>query len=107
MFERDNSKQRSIVKSNKKLILISLLILICASSVLADMFRPSDYCSKPIKPYEFTDQWEVDSFNDAVESYRSCIQDFVEEQNDAARNHQEASQDAIDEWNNFVNYELN
>ena len=95
------------MKSNKKLILISLLILICASSVLADMFSPSHYCSKPYKPYEFTEQWQVDSFNYDVERYSECIQDFVEEQNDAVRKHQEAANDAIDEWNSFVNFELN
>ena len=95
------------MKSNKKLILISLLILICTSSVLADMFSPSHYCSKPYKPYEFTEQWQVDSFNYDVERYSECIQDFVEEQNDAVRKHQEAANDAIDEWNSFVNFELN
>ena len=95
------------MKSNKKLILISLLILICTSSVLADMFSPSHYCSKPYKPYEFTEQWQVDSFNYDVERYSECIQDFVEEQNDAVRKHQEAANDAIYEWNSFVNFELN
>ncbi|WP_409439353.1 hypothetical protein [Psychromonas sp. GE-S-Ul-11] len=74
--------------------------------VLADMFTPSHSCSKPYKPYEFTSQYEVDSFNDDVERYKECIQDFIEEQNDAATKHQQAAEDAIDEWNHFVNYEL-
>ncbi|AWB57588.1 hypothetical protein [Colwellia sp. Arc7-D] len=95
------------MKSTKKSILISLLILICASPVLADMFTPSPSCSKPYKPYEFTEQYQVDSFNNDVQRYKRCIQDFVDEQNDAVRKHQQAADDAIDEWNSFVNLELN
>lgn len=95
------------MKSNKKSILISLLILICSSTVLADMFTPSPSCSKPYKPYEFTEQYQVDSFNNDVQRYKRCILDFVDEQNDAVRKHQQAADDAIDEWNSFVSLELN
>jgi len=78
-----------------------------ASPVWADMFASSHSCSKPYKPYEFNDQYELDNFRSEVEAYKQCIEDFVEEQNDAARKHQNATQEAIDEWNNYVNYELN
>jgi hypothetical protein len=78
-----------------------------ALPVLADIFAPSSSCYEPSKPYEFTSQWEVDSFNSEVEDYRSCINRFVEEQQEAAAAHQQAAQDAIGEWNNFVQYELN
>lgn len=73
----------------------------------ADMFTPSHSCSKPYKPYEFNNQYEVDNFMSEVEWFKKCIEDFVEEQNDATRNHQSAAEEAIDEWNNYVNYELN
>lgn len=46
-------------------------------------------------------------FNDEVDMYRICIQQFVSEQEDAIRNHSRALDEAIDEWNDFVNYELN
>ncbi len=75
--------------------------------VWADMFTPSHSCSKPYKPYEFNDQYELDRFWSDVESYKQCIEDFVEEQNHAARKHKDAAEEAIDEWNNYVNYELN
>ncbi|GAB3317439.1 hypothetical protein [Haliea atlantica] len=82
-------------------------ILAIAFPVMADIFTPSHSCSKPYKPYQFNDQWELDNFNDEVQRYKRCITDFVDEQNEAAEQHQQAASDAIDEWNNFVNYELN
>tara|TARA_R110002050_G_scaffold294758_1_gene452876 strand:- start:1869 stop:2153 length:285 start_codon:yes stop_codon:yes gene_type:complete len=78
-----------------------------ATPAWADMFTPSHSCSKPYKPYEFNDQYEIDNFRSEVESYKRCIEDFVEEQNDAAIKHQNAAEEAIDEWNSYVNYELN
>ena len=93
---------------NSKL-LTTLLITASAVSMSAnaDMFSPSHSCTKPYKPYEFKDQWEVDSFNDDVNRYKSCISDFVEEQNNEAQRHAEAAEEAIDEWNQYVRYELN
>jgi len=83
-----------------------IIACLCASMSQADMFTPSHSCSKPYKPYQFTEQYQIDNFQYEVETYKNCIQDFVDEQNDAARNHQNAAQEAIDEWNNFVSYEL-
>jgi len=74
--------------------------------VNADMFAPSHYCSKPFKPYSFEDENEISAFQDEVDTYRMCINDFIDEQEEAIRAHQEAMEDAINEWNNFVNYEL-
>lgn len=102
-----NSKQREDVNLYRKSLFVSVFMLICSVPVLADMFAPSPSCSKPYKPYQFTYQYQVDSFNDDVQSYKRCIQDFVDEQNDAVKKHQQAADDAIDEWNNFVNLELN
>lgn len=63
-------------------------------------------CGKPIKPYKFTSQWGLSSFQDDVERYKKCIQDFVQDQKDAIQQHQQAAEDAIDEWNRYVQYEL-
>ncbi|MCK8045890.1 hypothetical protein MSG37_13450 [Shewanella sp. 1CM18E] len=71
------------------------------------MFTPSHSCSKPIKPYEFTSEWQLDNFKRDVDYYRECINRFVEEQNDAVNTHQNAAQDAIQDWNDFVSWELN
>lgn len=91
---------------------ILLLCLVAAFAsftppVSADMFTPSNSCSKPQKPYEFTDRWQVDQFNNEVEDYKRCISEFVEEQQEEAKHHEDAAQEAIDEWNHFVRYELN
>ncbi len=59
-------------------------------------------CSRPYKPFEFTRQYELDSFKRQVESYERCIDDFVREQREAAKKHRDAAKDAIEEWNSFV-----
>jgi hypothetical protein len=82
-------------------------MFICSVPVLADMFTPTPSCSKPYKPYEFTYQYQVDSFNDDVQRYKRCIQDFIDEQDNAVKTHQQAADNAIEEWNNFVSLELN
>lgn len=90
-----------------KLQLITLLIsLLIPITVLADIFSPSHSCSKPYKPYQFRDQYEVDRFNSEVKQFKKCINDFVEEQNEASKKHLQAGQDAIDDWNSYVNREL-
>ncbi len=90
-----------------KILLLTIFMLGTSISINADMFSPSPSCSKPYKPYEFTDQYQIDSFNDDVRRHKQCIMDFVEEQNQAILNHQNAKSEAIEEWNRFVNYELN
>src|SRR5690606_26468454 len=87
-----------------------LIFIICITVPplsISDPYQPSHYCSKPDKPFEFEDKWELDDFNSEVEDYKQCISDFVDEQNSAVKHHQNAAQEAIDEWNSFVNYELN
>ena len=93
----------------RKLSIISagILLISCPMQTTADSWSDSPSCYRPSKPYQFTSQWEVDSFNDEVDAYRDCINDFIEEQRDEIDQHQEAINSAIDEWNNFVNYELN
>jgi hypothetical protein len=96
-----------ILRFKKRIVIAGIVISVASLSVFAEMFSPTSLCSKPYKPYEFNTQWELDSFNDDVDRYKSCISDFVEEQNEAAESHQQAANDAIEEWNSFVNYELN
>ena len=81
--------------------------IILASPSVADSYSDSPSCSKPYKPFEFSDEYEYENFIDEVKEYKQCIMDFIEEQNEAIRNHQESAQDAIDEWDNFVSFELN
>jgi hypothetical protein len=82
------------------------LCLATSQTALADSYPPSHSCRKPSKPYQFTSEWEVQSFNDDVARYKRCIQDFVDEQNQAVENHRQAASNAIDDWNRFVKYDL-
>lgn len=85
---------------------VGVLCLATSQVALADAYQPSHSCSKPFKPYKFTSEWEVRSFEDEVERYKRCIENFVEEQNRAVKNHREAASDAIADWNRFVKYDL-
>lgn len=89
------------------LILSIAVVFILPSICLSDMFTPSPSCFKPSKPYQFNSQYEIDSFNEEVASYKRCITSFIEEQESGIENHQSAIEDAIQEWNFFVNLELN
>ena len=88
-------------------VVLGLFLAMGASPIAADSWVVSHSCYKPFKPFEFTDQWQLDNFNFEVEQYRYCIEEFVEEQEYAIRRHEQAAEEAIDEWNNFVRYELN
>ena len=86
--------------------MFALSLIALSTSARADMFSPSHYCRKPIKPYEFTDEWQITQFKNEVERYKDCISAFVDEQNGAAKKHQDAAEEAIEEWNSYVRYEL-
>lgn len=87
-------------------LLIFSVAISAAAAVHADSFRQSHFCSKPVKPYKFTSQWEAQSFKDDVNRYKTCITNFVDEQNAKAETHRTAASEAIDEWNEFVRWEL-
>jgi hypothetical protein len=87
----------------KKLFSV-LILLLLHSGLSADRYVPSHSCMKPTKPYEFTDQWQVNNYKNDVQRYKNCIIDFINEQNDAVNNHIDAKNDAIEEWNHFANY---
>jgi hypothetical protein len=83
--------------------LFVLMIAAFSWPALADTFAPSHTCTQPIKPDQFSDNQEVDMFNDAVDAYKQCIAAFADDQNQAADVHRSAASEAIDEWNTFVN----
>ena len=92
---------------NVRVLACGLTLTLFAHAAIADTFQPSPSSYKPTKPYKFTSQWEVDSYNNDVERYKQCIKAFVEEQQLAAATHKRAAAEAIEQWNNFVKYELN
>ena len=81
-----------------------LFLALLNSPIAADMGSPSHNCSKP-KPYdpmEYRSKSDLEMYNDSVDRYKRCIEEFVEEQNKAVNRHHEAAQAAIDEYNSFV-----
>lgn len=91
---------------NTLIVAIGSLLLIFVPEGLRAESRPSHYCSKPYKPYQFTDEAQVDPFKADVARYKRCIEDFVDEQQVAIKQHQNAASEAIDDWNTFVKYDL-
>lgn len=87
-------------------VFAALLIILVSLQAQSDTFTPSHYCSKPIKPFQFSSDLDVQIFLNQVNEYELCINNFVQEQDEAMRRHQEAAQNAIDEWNRFVRFEL-
>ena len=70
---------------------------------------PSHNCLRPVRPFEFSSQREMNQFRKDVEAYMNCLKQFVEDQKEAIRRyqevirrHKEAAEAAIEEWNNFA-----
>jgi hypothetical protein len=81
-----------------------LFLALLISPIAADMGSPSHSCSKP-KPYdpiEIGSKTDLEMYNDSVNRYKRCIEQFVEEQNKAVKHHHEAALAATEEYNSFV-----
>lgn len=81
-----------------------LFLALLYSPIAADMGSPYHSCSKP-KPYdpvEFRSRSDLEMYNDSVDRYKRCIEEFVEAQNKAINRHHEAAQAATEEYNSFV-----
>ena len=95
------------MKKSSRIGLVSLLSFCLVPMLAVDTFVSSPSCHKPYKPYDFTDQWQVDNFNSEVQHYKSCIEGFVDDQNSAIRRHEQAAEEAVEGRNRFVRNELN
>ena len=47
------------------------------------------------KPWDKSDEWAIDTF-------KSCIENFVDEQQAAIKRHADAADEAINDWNSFA-----
>lgn len=81
------------------------LAIVLGGSNLGLFGYPSHSCSKPQKPhkpFQFTDQWELDRYNAEVrrynselELYFSCINEYIDNSKNDIRRIQEKMQEAI------------
>jgi hypothetical protein len=81
-----------------------LFLALLNSPIAADMGSPAHSCSKP-KPYDpinIGSRSDLEMYNDSVNRYKRCIEQFVGEQNKAVNRHHEAAVAATEEYNSFV-----
>ena len=86
--------------------------IVFGGSNLGIMGYPDHSCSppysKPIKPYQFNSQWEIDQYNSEVQSYNyeletylDCIQEYVDNAKNDIKRITEKANSAIDEANSW------
>jgi hypothetical protein len=105
---------------NKRTLIVAVIVCgIVSSNAFAIVFGgsnlgilgyPSHDCSapysKPIKPYSFSSQWEVDRYNSEVENYNNqlrefirCIEKYVDNAKNDIQRVKEKANEAINEAN--------
>lgn len=98
------------MKNYKYTIILTFFLLLISTTAfsfvsggsnLGLMGYPEHTCSKPYKPYEFNDQYELDSYRSEVQTYINCINEYVENANNDIERIREAAQSAIDEANGY------
>ena len=67
------------------------------------MGYPECDCKKPYKPYQFNSQYEIDSFNDEVNRYIDCVNEYMENADNDMKRIKEAKDDAYNEATRFLN----
>lgn len=96
------ARERGALKMKSTIIAIAVMVLFLASpawsyvigdSNLPFTGYPDPTCIEPSVPYSFSNQYEVDSFNNEVDEYRECIKRYVE----AAELDQKRISEKIDE----------
>ena len=81
-----------------------LFLALLNSPIAADTGSPSHSCQKP-KPYdpmEYRSKADLEMYNDSVDRYKRCIEEFVEDQEKAVKRHHEAAVAATEEYDSFV-----
>ena len=81
-----------------------LFLALLHGPIAADTCSPSHSCQKP-KPYdpmEYRSKSDLETYNESVDRYKRCIEEFVEDQEKAVKRHHEAAVAATEEYNGFV-----
>ena len=73
--------------------------IVLGGSNLGIFGYPSVNCYKPYKPYEFTNQRELDDYKLQIQTYISCVKDYLEKGDYDIKRIQEKQQEAIDQAN--------
>ena len=81
-----------------------LFLALLNSPIAADMGSPSHSCiqPKPYDPIEIRSKSDLEMYNESVNQYKRCIDEFVEDQEKAVNRHHETALKATEEYNSFV-----
>lgn len=81
-----------------------LFLALLNNPIAADTGSPSHSCQKPkpFDPMENRSKSDLEMYNDSVDRYKRCIDEFVEDQEKAGKRHHEAAVAAAEEYNSFV-----
>lgn len=112
--------QKALRNMNLKTLVLTasaaIMTLSITQSLASNIFMyPSHSCamyeSKPSRPWDMSDQWEIDrynsqvrSFNYALEEYNSCIQQYLEDAKEDIRMIQRQMESAISDYNLTMSY---
>lgn len=88
-------------------LLVVLLLLFVPAIAGADAPMPDPGCRAPVRPADGVDEPTWNRFLAGVDTYRSCISDFVAANHEQADAHREAANAATTAWNDFVRESLN
>lgn len=85
---------------------LAILLISCSVPAYAIVVGPSNLgpmgyeensCRKPIKPYDLSDEYAVDSYNSDLERYTRCMREYLEGADNDIRRIKEAAEEAIAE----------
>ncbi|WP_421865408.1 hypothetical protein [Motiliproteus sp.] len=92
---------RALPPSASTATLAALLLSLAGSPAQAHFFAEAHDCEAPEKPLEFITELDRQQFEQQVEAYRNCLQNFVNKQNAAMEKHRSAGQRAADSWDRY------
>ncbi len=82
--------------------LIVLAGWLMSATSQAHFFSEAHQCKGPLRPLEFTTEQDKQQFEQKVENYRVCLQQFINKQNAAMTKHQTAGKKAADTWSEYA-----
>jgi hypothetical protein len=89
-----------------KTLAASILYASFSLTAQADATLPKHSCAKPEHPGRVASDNRLKQFQKEIDTYRTCITQFIDDQKKQIKNHEDAGANAIDEFNLFVKTDL-
>lgn len=78
------------------------LFLTLANSAQAHFYVENPSCRAPKKPLQFVTDLDKQEFDNKVQAYRQCLEEFVNKQNSAMEKHKQSADKAAEIWRAYV-----